>query len=248
MPRQHTPAQQLVRYFSAAGRPIYLVDDRRVIVYCNPACAAWAGLPAAELIGQTCVYGAPAEGPAVTRATTAAAGLCPPPGALAGATSRGCVSAIDDRGELVFRQAEFLPLSAGALSEAAGFGAAFLERCLRRARRIVGAGRAGEYGPAAHRLARRRRSEGRPVACRARPLAASAGRSIPPGAHGRHQLGGCPRARSGLAGRRGAGNSVDRGTAGQRQGACCQGDPLSSAAGVDRRSCRWPVLPSMRSC
>ena len=87
-----------------------------MIVYCNPACAAWVGVPAEELIGQTCVYGAPAEGVAVTRAAIAAARLCPPPGALAEGVGRGCVSAIDDRGELVFRQAEFLPLSPVAAS------------------------------------------------------------------------------------------------------------------------------------
>ncbi|HEX4146136.1 MAG TPA: helix-turn-helix domain-containing protein [Pirellulales bacterium] len=113
MPRQRTAAQQLIRQFSAASRPIYLVDDRQVIVYCNPACAAWARVPAEELVGQTCVYGLPA-GDAATLSAAAAARLCPTPGALAGAISRGLVSAIDEHGELVFRQAEFLPLSAGS--------------------------------------------------------------------------------------------------------------------------------------
>jgi DNA-binding NtrC family response regulator len=117
MPRQRTAAQQLVRQFSAADRPIYLVDDRQVIVYCNPACAAWAGVPEEELVGQMCVYGMPAGDPAV--AAAAAARLCPPPVALAGATRRGCVSAIADRGELVFRHAEFLPLWAHAHSAGA---------------------------------------------------------------------------------------------------------------------------------
>jgi len=111
MPRQRTAAQHLVRQFSTAGRPIYLVDDRQVIVYCNPACADWARVPEAELVGQTCVYGAPAGDPAVAPAAAAAARLCPTPGALEGAVRRGSVSAVDDRGELVFRQAEFLPLS-----------------------------------------------------------------------------------------------------------------------------------------
>jgi hypothetical protein len=110
MPRQRTPSQQLVRQFSAADRPIYLVDDQHVIVYCNPACAAWARVPEEELVGQTCVYGLPADDAPVTSAAAAAARLCPTPGLSA---RRGCVSAIDERGELVFRQAEFLPLSAG---------------------------------------------------------------------------------------------------------------------------------------
>jgi transcriptional regulator with AAA-type ATPase domain len=111
MPRQRTAAQHLVRQFSTAGRPIYLVDDRQVIVYCNPACADWARVPEAELVGQTCVYGMPTGDPAATPAAAAAARLCPTPGALEGAVRRGSVSAVDDRGELVFRQAEFLPLS-----------------------------------------------------------------------------------------------------------------------------------------
>ena len=94
MPRQRTAAQQLVRQFSAAGRPIYLVDDRRVIVYCNPACAAWAGVAEEELVGQTCIYGVPAETIRPSRpAAAAAARLCPPPGALTGGVSRGRVSA-----------------------------------------------------------------------------------------------------------------------------------------------------------
>ena len=110
MPRQRTAPQQLVRQFSAADRPIYLVDDRHVIVYCNPACAAWARVSEEELVGQTCVYGLPVDDSAIKSAAAAAARLCPAPGRSA---RRGCVSAIGERGELIFRQAEFLPLSAG---------------------------------------------------------------------------------------------------------------------------------------
>ena len=53
----------------------------------------------------------------------------------------------------------------------------------------------------------------------------------------------------GGAGRRGAGKRDDRGAARKRQGACCQGDPLSPAAGADRRCwCRWLVRRSTPSC
>ncbi|HTU24297.1 MAG TPA: sigma 54-interacting transcriptional regulator [Pirellulales bacterium] len=118
MPRPRTTAQQLVRHFAAAARPVYLIDDRHEIVYCNAACAAWAGVSEEQLVGQTCRYGPTADDRAAAATlvgpAAAAARLCPPPTALAGSAGRGWVSAIDLRGELVFRQADFLPLSPGA--------------------------------------------------------------------------------------------------------------------------------------
>jgi transcriptional regulator with AAA-type ATPase domain len=117
MPRQRTAAQQLVRQFAAAARPIYLVDDRRVIVYCNPACAAWAGVSEENLIGQTCVYGSPPPDQPADLLAAAAARLCPSPNALAGMSGRGTVSVIDVAGRLVFRQAEFWPLSMETLAD-----------------------------------------------------------------------------------------------------------------------------------
>ena len=87
--------------------PIYVLDEMRRIVYCNPACAAWTGIQAAGLIGQRCDYHSRDEGggpPAV------AAGLCPPPEAFAGRHERGVVACRSSNGKLIHRRAEFVPL------------------------------------------------------------------------------------------------------------------------------------------
>ena len=110
MSRQRSAAQELAKQLADAAQPIYLVDDRRAIIYCNPACAAWVNVAQGELLGQKCVYGPPPAERA-TPAAAAAARLCPPPAALNGLHVRGQVSAIAADGRLIFREADFWPLS-----------------------------------------------------------------------------------------------------------------------------------------
>ena len=79
-------AADLVELFDDGIAPIYVLDDRRRIVFCNTACARWAGTTTAELLGQECAFHTPTEtlGPAAI-----AAGLCPPPKVFCGQAANG---------------------------------------------------------------------------------------------------------------------------------------------------------------
>jgi DNA-binding NtrC family response regulator len=111
MPRQRKASGDLVHALDASCRPIYLLDDRQTIQFCNAACAAWTGIAAEQLVGQACRYCAPAD---ERSPAAAAARLCPAPEAFEGCLGSGLVSAISAAGQVVFRQAEFLPLADSA--------------------------------------------------------------------------------------------------------------------------------------
>jgi DNA-binding NtrC family response regulator len=93
----------------ASSRPIYAVDARRRIVYCNPALASWLELQIKQIVGRIVEYHSEA---AADKAGAAAplADLCPPPLALAGQFCVGTVSSLARSGGLIHRQAQFLPL------------------------------------------------------------------------------------------------------------------------------------------
>ncbi len=105
-------ADTLTKLLDASSRPIYAVNARRQIVYCNAALAEWLGLEPARIVGREVEYhsepersdGATAEG------IGPLAALCPPPRALAGEPSVGTVSCVGRDGRLVHRQSEFVPL------------------------------------------------------------------------------------------------------------------------------------------
>src|SRR5687768_15182076 len=81
MTRARSTAFHLMRLFDASPLAVYVIDDARRIVYCNPACAQWVGAPAESLIGERCDYhSAPGDNPA----HDAACSLCPPPESLNG--------------------------------------------------------------------------------------------------------------------------------------------------------------------
>ncbi|MCE9606798.1 MAG: PAS domain-containing protein [Planctomycetia bacterium] len=75
--------KELGRLFDAMPDPIYVIDDRRRIVYLNAACAEWASASVEELIGRECRYRSDAE-PNVDRLTAIADALCPSPEAMLG--------------------------------------------------------------------------------------------------------------------------------------------------------------------
>ena len=91
----------------ASASPVYVLDEQRRLVFGNPACAAWVGVPLEELIGRKCSYHWPAEG---TPAEVAAAGLCPPPEVLAGERQRAPVYRATSDGQPPKRMASFVPL------------------------------------------------------------------------------------------------------------------------------------------
>jgi DNA-binding NtrC family response regulator len=96
--------------------PVYVLDEDRRIVYCNPACARWVGISAAGLLGQRCVYHSETDDGS---ASAIAAGLCPPPKAFSGQPQAAIVSCLARDGTPVFRRGHFLPLSDGQDESAA---------------------------------------------------------------------------------------------------------------------------------
>ncbi len=79
MARERAIANQLAKLLGASKLPIYAVDDRRRVVFCNVACADWLGVSVEQLIGQRCDYDAADSG---DRLADLAAKLCPPPEAF----------------------------------------------------------------------------------------------------------------------------------------------------------------------
>ena len=107
--RARGPGLQLLEQ---AAFPIYLLDDSRRIVYCNPACAQWLDCENSELVGRRCDYH---SGGDVTHSDPLAAGLCPPPTAWAGQRGRATVVAGPSRGSTAAdaRMADCIPLGVG---------------------------------------------------------------------------------------------------------------------------------------
>jgi DNA-binding NtrC family response regulator len=98
----------------ASRRPIYAVDARRQIVYCNAALATWLGLDSARIVGRYVEYHSEPVADALSRPATSPplADLCPPPQALAGTPTAGTIGCVGHGGRLVHRRAEFVPLAA----------------------------------------------------------------------------------------------------------------------------------------
>lgn len=107
MTGKFSPKTALAKLLGSSLRPVYALDERRRIVYCNPACAQWLGLPATALLGQRCDYHSGGELPGPS---DSAAGLCPPPEVFAGQRTKGEISCRGAAGQLLRRQAEFVPL------------------------------------------------------------------------------------------------------------------------------------------
>ncbi|MBP90140.1 MAG: hypothetical protein CMJ64_26105 [Planctomycetaceae bacterium] len=107
MARERAIANQLTRLFAATTCPIYAVDDRRRIAYCNAACADWLGLAVEELVGLRCDYHAGDSG---NKLADIAAQICPPPDVFGGQAMRTILTCQTDSGGSR-RAAEFLPLS-----------------------------------------------------------------------------------------------------------------------------------------
>ncbi|HEY1064464.1 MAG TPA: helix-turn-helix domain-containing protein, partial [Pirellulales bacterium] len=71
----------MLKLLGSAAEPIYAVDEKRRVVYCNSACGRWLRLDPERLVGATCVWQALPD--ASDPVALAAAALCPPPQAFA---------------------------------------------------------------------------------------------------------------------------------------------------------------------
>lgn len=110
MARKRSNISPLGRLFAGSTAPVYALDERRRIVYCNPACAAWLGVDLGRVIGLTCDYH---SGSPDGSSAQIAAGLCPPPELFSQEEQEddaGFVHRVDDAGVLSRRRARFLSL------------------------------------------------------------------------------------------------------------------------------------------
>jgi len=107
MARLRSALAQLARLLDAVASPIYVLDDEQRIVFCNRACLAWVGRADEELLGCRCTYQTAGDAGSIE---AVAAGLCPPPTALAGGETMGIVACPAAEGRLSRRRAQFLPL------------------------------------------------------------------------------------------------------------------------------------------
>ncbi len=107
MARVRSRVNALGRLLDECPGPLFVCDDQKRIVYCNTACADLVGLSCDELIGQTVRY--ESSGPGSSPAG-AAAGLCPPPAAWNGQLLTGKITLHAGKGQLLERQAVFVPL------------------------------------------------------------------------------------------------------------------------------------------
>src|SRR3954451_5766986 len=84
MARFRSLAADVLRLFDQSPTPIYVLDDRRQIIYCNPACSRWVGRRASELTNLQCEFHPPGD-----ECDVAAADLCPAPETFSGRWSSG---------------------------------------------------------------------------------------------------------------------------------------------------------------
>ena len=107
MARARSSSRALLRFVSGSRQPIYVVDHRRTMVFCNEACAAWVKCPTESLTGTRCNFhsGAETEG-----APRAAARLCPPPECFLGERRSLQISVEGAEGQRSQRQVEFIPI------------------------------------------------------------------------------------------------------------------------------------------
>jgi len=104
---RRTDKFELARVLNGAPVPIYVVDDRRRLVFCNDACRDWLNTDTATLLGKRCDYHSENTEDSLQNLATA---LCPPPEAMAGRRISAVVSVADAGGQLTRRDVDFIPL------------------------------------------------------------------------------------------------------------------------------------------
>lgn len=77
MARSPRLARRFFRLLEQLPEPLYVLDAEGQIAYANPACTAWVGMPAEDLIGRQCRYTSSME---TDSGDAVAAALCPQPG------------------------------------------------------------------------------------------------------------------------------------------------------------------------
>jgi DNA-binding NtrC family response regulator len=79
MPRTSRPRRGLLSWLTNAAAPVFVLNERRVVLFYNRGCQKLTGWTAADVIGQSCEY---ASGGDPNELATLTGSLCPPPGTL----------------------------------------------------------------------------------------------------------------------------------------------------------------------
>ncbi len=102
------PPRNIARIFDRIEQPIYFIDQRWHIRYCNRACLEWLKCSKEEILDRRCAFH---SGGNLDPGDALAAGLCPPPGAMESHESVGIVVCLQPTGELKRRRGRFLRLT-----------------------------------------------------------------------------------------------------------------------------------------
>ena len=105
MARPRSSVTELAALFNSAKQPVYVLDERLTIVFCNSACLQWLGQSESELLGRRCAWH---SSPDVPPADAVAAALCPPPAVLYGDALTANVALAGEE-----YSARFVPLGGG---------------------------------------------------------------------------------------------------------------------------------------
>ena len=76
MAKASSPRTAVLRLFENSDQPVYVLNERREIIFANAACGKWLDCQTESLIGATCVYH---RGDSANQVQAAAWALCPPP-------------------------------------------------------------------------------------------------------------------------------------------------------------------------
>lgn len=79
MPRTSRPRRGLLSWLANAAIPVFVLNQRGVVLFYNRGCQELTGWTAADMIGQTCRYSTGGDPDSVAALTGR---LCPPPGTL----------------------------------------------------------------------------------------------------------------------------------------------------------------------
>jgi transcriptional regulator of aromatic amino acid metabolism len=110
MPKTRATTGSLLELLNHSSRPVYAIDSRRRIVYCNEALAAWLELEPDRVVGRLVEYHSEPIEEQQGEAAAPLADLCPPPRALSGEPCSATISCAGRDGRLAHRRADFIPL------------------------------------------------------------------------------------------------------------------------------------------
>lgn len=107
MPRPRSSTSNLVRLLNRSSGPIYALNEKRKVIFCNEACATWLKLDVDDIVGKVLEYHSRELDESILEILS---GLCPPPEVFSGIESQSIVVAKYPDAIWSRRKARFLPL------------------------------------------------------------------------------------------------------------------------------------------